>query len=258
MRTRWSGLVGLVVVVAGCAGSGARPGIASPESGTRAGGRAPATGSGPAASAVHWTRDSAEHDALLVQTYRLASEQIRVRSAGHAVGTWGVILDGDETVLDNSTYQKERLGEMPSYTSESWAAWVHRKEATAVPGAAAYLGVVRQLGGRIAIVTNRDEALCADTRSNLSALGLPVDVVLCRGPGGSDKNPRFESLSAGTAAAGIPALDILMWVGDNVLDFPGLSQGIRSMGGGGYGEFGGRFIVLPNPMYGSWESNPWR
>jgi len=259
MRRHNGSLTVLVLLAAGCAGAGRRAGAPAPRREVaEAAASEVAARMAPAASAVHWTRDAAEHDALLVQTYRWAGERLRARSAGHLSGTWGVILDADETVIDNSTYQKERLGETPSYTAESWAEWVRRKEATAVPGAASFIGLVRQLGGRVVIVSNRDEVLCAETQANLSALGLVVDVVLCRAPGGSDKNPRFERVAAGTAAPGLPPLDVLMWIGDNILDFPGLTQDIRSGGESSYADFGTRFVLLPNPMYGSWEANPWR
>jgi len=48
----------------------------------------------------------------------------------------------------------------------------------------------------------------------------------------------------------------VMWVGDNIQDFPRLRQDIRSSSDSAFAEFGDRFIVLPNPMYGSWERNP--
>ncbi|HET6765570.1 MAG TPA: hypothetical protein VFH27_17945, partial [Longimicrobiaceae bacterium] len=54
---------------------------------------------------VHWFRNSAEMRALFLQSYRLAGDQIRQAAAGQAAGNWAVILDADETVLDNSLYQ---------------------------------------------------------------------------------------------------------------------------------------------------------
>lgn len=259
MRRGIVGFWGILVLVAGCASGGAAGGGGGEVAPRAAAGAAVAAErEGPAASAVHWTRDAAEYQALLVQTYGWAGDQIRASSAGRAAGAWGVIMDADETVLDNSTYQKERLGETPSYTSASWAAWVRRRAAAAVPGAAGFIALVRGLGGRVAIVTNRDEVLCPDTRENLMALGIDVDAVLCRAPGESDKNPRFDRIVAGTALPGLPPLEVLMWVGDNIQDFPGMSQSARERGEAAWAEFGTRFIVLPNPMYGSWESNGWR
>jgi 5'-nucleotidase (lipoprotein e(P4) family) len=208
--------------------------------------------------AIHWSRNSAEHAALFRQTYRLAGEKLRGMAAGRAPGSWAVIMDADETVLDNSTYQKERAAIGEGYTSESWNAWVRRIEAAALPGASDFIAAVRTLGGRVAIVTNRTEAVCPETRENFVRAGIVVDVVLCRPPDSSDKNPRFGAVQQGTADADLPPLEVLMWVGDNIQDFPGLGQNLRMMAGPSYGRFGERYFLLPNPMYGSWESNPGR
>ncbi|MFI5257962.1 MAG: HAD family acid phosphatase [Gemmatimonadales bacterium] len=55
----------------------------------------------------------------------------------------------------------------------------------------------------------------------------------------------------------MPPLRVLMWVGDNIQDFPALTQAaMRSAPASAFDEFGERFVVLPNPMYGSWEGNP--
>jgi len=114
---------------------------------------------------------------------------------------------------------------------------------------------VHDLGGRVAIVTNRDEPQCPQTRDNLRKVEVAFDVVLCRAPGQSDKNPRFAQVQSGTGT-GMPAMKVLMWVGDNIQDFPGLSQAVRTQPAPA--EFGRSWVLLPNPMYGSWESNPFQ
>jgi 5'-nucleotidase (lipoprotein e(P4) family) len=250
-RTAW--LV-LVPLAAACATAGGSPPSTAPSPARAT--AAPAVA--PTSSAVHWTRDSAEHDALLLQTYRWASGRLRDLAASRPAGTWAVILDADETILDNSEYQRERLPEGGGFTAESWAAWVRREQAGAIPGAKDFVALVHQLGGHVAIVTNRDDAVCPQTRDNIRSLGMVADVVLCKPPSTSDKNPRFDSVRDGTATADLPPLDVVMWVGDNIEDFPSLSQSIRSRGVSAYDDFGTRFVVLPNPMYGSWEANPWR
>jgi 5'-nucleotidase (lipoprotein e(P4) family) len=219
---------------------------------------APGTGASQLA-AVHWTRTAAEHRALFLQVYRQAGERVRSLSAGRAAGTWAVIMDADETVLDNSEYQKERASVGLGYTQESWTAWVRREAADTLPGAAAFIRGVRQLGGRVAVVTNRYDYECGDTRDNLDRLGVAVDLLLCRpSAASSDKGPRFRAVSDGTAEAGVPAMEVLLWVGDNIQDFPGLTQDARTGPDSVLAEFGVRFVMLPNPMYGSWERNPAR
>lgn len=210
----------------------------------------------PLPPSIHWSRNSAEHGAVFRQTYRMAGDRIRGLAAGREARSWAVILDADETVLDNSTYQKERALIGEGYSSESWDAWVRRIEAGSLPGAREFIESVRALGGRVAIVTNRNEEVCPQTRENFVRLGIVVDVVLCRQAGVSDKNPRFEAIREGTTDAGLPPLEVLLWVGDNIEDFPGLDQTLRMMAGPSYALFGDRYFILPNPMYGSWESNP--
>jgi predicted secreted acid phosphatase len=50
-------------------------------------------------------------------------------------------------------------------------------------------------------------------------------------------------------------MDVLMWVGDNILDFPNQSQELRNGGDDAFADFGSRFVVIANPMYGSWQKN---
>jgi len=208
-------------------------------------------------SAIHWVRTSAEYQASAVQAYRLATTRIDVAGARMPRGTWAVSLDADETVLDNSQYQRERAAAGQGYSSESWREWVARKAAVAIPGSAGFLRRVKEMGGTIVIVTNRTQAECPDTEANLRALELPFDAILCRpdeGPG--DKEPRYERIANGTAVPGLRALEIVLWIGDNIQDFPQLRQGMRKAGEPAFAEFGGRFVIIPNPMYGSWEKNP--
>jgi 5'-nucleotidase (lipoprotein e(P4) family) len=202
-----------------------------------------------------WTRTAAEHTALFVQTFRIAREKLADQARGRQTGTWAVIVDADETILDNSAYQVRLHLTGASFDNETWNAWVRERAATALPGAVEYLGTVRALGGRVVVVTNRDEEVCEPTRENLRAVGLVVDVVLCR-IDQSDKNARFDAVRTGTGT--LPPMEVLQWVGDNIQDFPSLYQQARDQGAAAFGLFGDRYFILPNPMYGSFERNPSR
>jgi 5'-nucleotidase (lipoprotein e(P4) family) len=209
----------------------------------------------PAATAgerleIRWVERSAEYEALVRQVYRTATAHVERAAAGRAAGTWGVVLDADETVISNLPYQQALAGR--PYDEAAWTAWVRRREATALPGAAAFLDRVRALGGRIAIVTNRREPVCDDTKAVFDARGLAYDLMLCR-TGAGDKNPRFEAVQSGLLPSTLPPLAIVAFVGDNIGDFPALSQAIRGGGDDAFREFGSRYFVLPNPMYGSWQ-----
>ncbi len=201
--------------------------------------------------ALRWSQHSAEHRAIFFEVYRMAEEHLREMSVAYPAGTWAVILDADETVLDNSEYQARLARSGESYDTASWNAWVREEVAPALPGAADFIRFARELGGRVVIVTNRDDAVCPATRENLARLEVTVDLVLCKPPGPSSKQPRFDAVQKGTASPSLPALNVLMWVGDNIQDFPGLSQ--ATGGEEAYEPFGRKYIILPNPMYGSWE-----
>ena len=220
--------------------------------------RPPAATAAPAApsdpDSIRWVRDAAEYRAAVVQAYREATGRVEIEARTRSAGTWAVILDADETVLNNSTYQLERARQGLAFTPESWNVWVRRREATPVPGAAAFLARVRALGGRIAIVTNRLESECPDTIAVFQTHSLAYDAMLCRPDGSpSDKNPRFQAVANGGTSAGSSRLDVVVYVGDNILDFPGLSQSVKAAGEAGYAEFGARYFLIPNPMYGSWQ-----
>lgn len=236
----------LMLLLWGCTttSTGTPDAAPSPESATR-----------QLSRAVHWSRNSAEHKALVLQTYRLAAERLRQLVEGKETGTWAVVTDADETVIDNSLYARElSLADRPS-TNADWDAWVARRAAPPLPGAVEFLDLVHELGGRIAVVTNRIEAHCPDTRANLDAFDIPFDVVLCRGESRA-KEPRWQQLEEGATATGLPPLEIVMWLGDNIDDFPDLDQSIRLQGALAFSGFGDRYFVFPNPVYGSWEENP--
>lgn len=206
---------------------------------------------------IHWYRTAAEQRALFEQVYAWAGARVEEAARRLPAGAaWGVILDADETVLDNSAYQVRRARLGLGYTEDSWNEWVREEAATALPGAAAFVAKVKSLGGHVAIVTNRVEAVCDETRRNLAARDLVFDVVLCRRPGPSEKETRFRMVQEGTTSAGLPPLQVVAWVGDNIHDFPGGSQELRDADPARLADFGTRFFLLPNPMYGSWEGNP--
>ncbi|MGD9906265.1 MAG: 5'-nucleotidase, lipoprotein e(P4) family [Dehalococcoidia bacterium] len=234
-------LLPLLVVSAACAARATPPPVA------------PAV---PAAvpDAIRWVQQSAEHRAAFLQVYRLAAAHVDRAASGRAAGTWAVVLDADETVIDNSTYQLERARVGAGFSPATWNAWVQRRAATPLPGAADFLARVRELGGRIAIVTNRLQSECDDTAAVFQTHALPYDAMLCRPDGSpSDKNPRFAAVAAGQTPAGRQPLEVVAFLGDNIQDFPGLTQAAATGPASGFADFGVRYFVLPNPMYGSWQ-----
>jgi 5'-nucleotidase (lipoprotein e(P4) family) len=250
MMPRWVPFLVLSVAVACRATAPSGPPVATlpPAPGTSV------EGGFKASKAVRWVRESAERRALFVQVFRAAATHVESAAATRAPGSWAVVADADETLIDNSLYQVERERAGRGFTPESWRAWTERQAAIPIPGAAPFLTRVRALGGRIAVVTNRRQSECPDTEAVFRTHGLAYDVMLCRGDDGpSDKTPRFESVARGTTPAGLPPLEILAFLGDNIRDFPEGSQDLRTASDEALAGFGARFFVVPNPMYGSWE-----
>jgi predicted secreted acid phosphatase len=103
-------------------------------------------------------------------------------------------------------------------------------------------------------VTNRLQSECDDTAAVFHGGGLVFDAMLCRPDGGpSDKNPRFAAVASGQTPAGPAPIEVAVFVGDNIQDFPSLTQAARQQGESAFAEFGVRYFMLPNPMYGGWQ-----
>lgn len=213
-----------------------------------------------APASLHWFRVSAERKALFAQSYRLALNKLPANPSSEQ--PWAVAIDADETILDNSTYNERLAKAAPPndvWNQASWNVWARQKSATAFPEAVEFLKQVRLKGGKIAIITNRSETTCEVTRLNLDKEKVPYDTVLCaklKTPGGdpdgdvnTNKEPRFEDVRSGRAFGTSAPHRIVLYIGDNIKDCSGQTQSTFDPD-----KFGGDCIVLPNPMYGSWEA----
>jgi len=257
MRARVAPVLGLLLAAATTCTRAPAAVTPAPAATTSPAAASPARAADSVPPGLRWYRASAEQRAIYLQSYRAAAAALERRSAGLPAGSWAVILDADETVLDNSPYEQALAERHAGYDEGSWKAWVLREAAAALPGAVAFTARVHALGGKVVIVTNRNDAYCDATRVNLERVGIVADEVLCRtDPKSGSKDPRFDAVAAGTAPSTLPPLRVLMWVGDNIQDFPRLTQSIRTASDSAFAGFGESYIVLPNPMYGSWEKNP--
>ncbi len=222
----------------------------------------------PNLDATLWIQTAAEYDAAARSVYIAAANDLAgllADSAESAVleqeGNYSalppaVILDVDETVLDNSPYQARLLIGGESYDSQSWAAWVNEAAAAAVPGAVEFTQAAVRLGITVFYVTNRRASQEEATRRNLIEAGLPLpgdpDVVLTL-----DERPDWLSSKSSRRQFVASTHRVLMLVGDDLNDFvdvDGLSveqrDGVEERFVSYWGE---RWRMLPNPTYGSWE-----
>jgi 5'-nucleotidase (lipoprotein e(P4) family) len=212
-------------------------------------------GESPYPDGLHWFRDSTERKAVYIEVYRAAAESARKLSQGLLPQSWGVILDIDETILDNSEYQRRLALSGRKYEASTWDAWVQEVAAPVLPGAKTFIDtVIDDLHGQVILVTDRTQKQCPITEQNLKKVFIRYQQILCDDTGKRDKNARFRAVLDGDPGAGIPKVNVLIWVGDNIRDFPHLDQGSP----GDEAEFGLHYFVLPDPMYGSWQSVPTR
>lgn len=218
-------------------------------------------------NAIAWFQTSAEYAASARQTYAGAMRNLKRAladkgwtAAVEQTGSFGelppaVILDLDETVLDNSAYEVAMLRANAPFSEDTWATWVAEARAGAVPAAVRFLTNARAAGVALFYVTNRvcnagDESDA--TVRVLKALNVPLEPgrLLCKGEV-SDKSSRRQSIAR--------THRILLLIGDDLGDFVTIPKDRQTVEGRAaaviaYEDYWGeRWFVLPNPMYGSWE-----
>jgi acid phosphatase len=228
-------------------------------------------------NATLWMQRAAEYRIAAEQVYGLATERLTttIAAPGTAVVEQrgadpatlarlptAIIVDLDETVLDNSFYQARRALAGGEFDESSWDAWVSEGAAPAVPGAVEFLRAASRAGHKVFYVTNRScprgtapGAGCPSreaTLRNLVALGLPdagaPDALLQRGD-----RPEWSGSSKVSRRAWVAErYRIVALAGDDLHDFVDRAD---------YAQrreelaplFGTRWFLLPNAMYGSWE-----
>lgn len=224
-------------------------------------------------NAVVWTQLAIEHDLIYLQTYRDAQSRLlaalhdpnwdALASGDRVAPSEGlkpaVVLDIDETVLDNSPYQARLVRSGGAYNEADWAAWCREEAARAFPGAVAFTQFAASHGIAVIYISNRASDLDQVTLANLRKVGLPVS-------GAQD------FLGLGTAVDGCQQTGtskacrrqligrtyrVLMQFGDQVGDFVDVTRHTvtaRNQAMAPYLDWiGRRWFVLPNPTYGSWE-----
>ena len=223
-------------------------------------------------NAVLWVQASAEYDAAALSAYHAAAARL---DAALADPSWdalapgerddagvlatlppAVILDVDETVLDNSPYQARLVRRGTQYDEATWASWVDERVARPVPGVLDFARAATARGITLVYLSNRTETLQDATLDNLRAVGLPVkDASVFLGKG----TPGCESAgSAKDCRRRLVAADyrVLMQFGDQLGDFvavhddtPAARQALVERHAGWFGD---RWWMLPNPTYGDW------
>lgn len=224
--------------------------------------------------AVAWTQTAIEHNLIYMQTYRDAESRLLGalkdprwdalprddRMAPIKGLKPAVVLDIDETVLDNSPYQARLIKQGGEYNEASWAAWCKEEIARALPGAVEFTQFAARHGIAVIYISNRAKDLDKVTLENLRKAGLPVSgpqalldlgtlVKGCKQIG-TEKGCRRQLVSR--------KYRVLMQFGDQIGDFVDVSannDASRRRAMAPYMSWiGTRWFVLPNPTYGAWQA----
>ena len=169
-----------------------------------------------------------------------------------------VILDVDQTVLDNIPFQARKIMDR-SFYPDGWDEWCMEEKATYIPGVEDFLARAAELGVEVFFVTNRTANLEEATKNNLEKLGFKfakkIDQLLMRyerEEWGSNKNTRRQHVAKDYR--------IVMMIGDNLGDFVddeenSSSPDIRMAAAKRYYDMWGKYwFMLANPTYGDWEN----
>ena len=226
------------------------------------------TGPMPELHATVFQQASAEYHATATQIFRAATERIDALLATPdatalemAVDTAGkppaIIVDVDETVLDNTPWQVRAMRDGTSYPT-GWREWCEESSAAALPGAVAFLQTAAAKGVTVFYVTNRDVSVDDATARNLASQGFPMaaglDVVLTK-----NERPDWTSDKSSRRAHVAASPRVIMMLGDNLGDFIG-DEFTRLDNPGRVGaveqfaaHWGADWFMIPNAIYGGWS-----
>lgn len=267
-----SSILGALLLLSGCQHIATAPGDPSTGSPVSTPARTPAADDN--LHAVTWMQTSAEYRANSVQTYRAALTLLDTALADpqwdalvpsdRVVPATGlkpaVVVDIDETVLDNSPYQVRLIRSGLAYDDATWAQWVAEQNARPVPGAVEFAQAADARGITILYLSNRTLDQRATSLANLRAVGFPVadeSVYLgkgmpvdgCRQASASEKHCRRQWVSRNYR--------VLMQFGDQLGDFvqprPNSAENRADLMKRYGNWFGERWWMLANPSYGDWQ-----
>lgn len=203
--------------------------------------------------ATLWYQRASECRALYHQAFNAARLSLDKQLANYSGNkALAVVVDIDETVLDNSPFETNSIRTGKTFTPDAWKEWTDMAKASATPGSLEFLKYAESKGVETFYISNRDTSATHTTLQNLISLGFPYadkDHILLK-TNTSIKTDRRNKVSE--------THEILILAGDNIGDFDEILENRSNNFGFNLvdslkHEFGNRFIVLPNPMYGSWE-----
>ena len=202
-----------------------------------------------------WIQSAAEYKAAATQIYNTARSLLDARLTVADNRPAAVILDVDETILDNMAFETRMIRAGKTYDPAEWLKWINESAGRAIPGAAEFLAYAQSRGVKPFYITNRKREEKAGTLANLRRLGYPVtaDHLLVRGERPEweprDKTPRRDYVASQHR--------VLLVIGDDLNDFLNAHALTVEQRDARIREtaqrWGSDWLIVPNPVYGSWE-----
>lgn len=199
-----------------------------------------------------WYQLAAEQKALYYQAFNIAKMRVDQIAQNDKIKNPAVVLDIDETVLDNSPYQGWCIEKDSSFSKYSWDRWVQKGIAAPLSGAINFTTYAQKNGVEVIYISNRHVSQLDATIKNLAEKGFP----------NADKQHVFlkDTTSDKTYRRNVVSknFEIALLIGDNLGDFDHIfdhrnNQAAHKAVEQFQNVFGVKFIMLPNPMYGKWE-----
>ena len=220
-----------------------------------------------------WIQRAVEYKANALTVYALArirldealSDRNWTAAPGEQTGDFqnlppAVVLDVDETLLDNSKYQVWLMRADQSFSTKSWNQFCAAQISAAIPGAVEFTKYAEAKGVKVFYVTNRGAETEKDTRENMAKLGFPmggnVDTFLMQG-----EKPEWTGAKSARRAVIAKDYRILLNIGDNLGDFDDRYRSSESdrvkVFEAAMPYWGKQWLMLANPTYGSFDTSPY-
>jgi len=203
--------------------------------------------------AVLWYQLSGEMQACSYQAFNLAKTALVANvKADKSPLKKAVILDIDETLLDNSPFMAEMSINHNEFSPELWEEWSKMEKAVALPGAVDFIRFALENNVEVFYVSNRLDSELQWTLNNMKALGfpeIPAERFYLKTTT-SDKKMRRDSI--------MQNYSVVLFIGDNLADFSNDFDDRKTDYAKGAVDanaalFGTRYVIIPNPTYGGWE-----
>lgn len=229
-------------------------------------------------NSVLWYQTSAEFRANSLQTYRQATDLLSRAKNDSTWTVWpqanatklppAIIVDIDETILDNSPAAAQDVLSNAAFSDASWDRWVSLAKADAVPGAVAFVNAAEAMGIKVLYISNRacskraaSESICPqkdDTLKNLKAVG--IQQINAAQLWLKAEQPDWSSEKESRRQLAMQSYRVIMSVGDDFGDFlPNVKKNITPAQRAALvdqyqAHWGTKFFMLSNPTYGSWDT----